>query len=253
MFLSKLRWLTAGVMALAAFFAAPSRSQADISIQVQEVDASGNPIGSAQTFGPTTASSLNTSSTSTLSFSISNISASLGTGTNAASITTNLNLGFTSNFAANSTDGLEIIVSATNISNTSPGTPASFTNQAGASNGIIDNSGSVSVSSTSTINGVTTGPSLATAGGSGNVAGPTMNGNTANLPNPYSIIQTITVFVQPTGTINTASTFGGTVSTDVNSNAVPVPAPGGLALALIGLPLMGLRRVLRRKTSETTL
>jgi hypothetical protein len=255
MFLRKLRCLTAGIVALGGILAAPSRSQADITIQIQEVDGSGNPVGAPQIFGPTSLGSLNTSSTTTTSFSISNVGTSLGTGSNAASITTNLNLGFTSNFASNSTDGLEIIVTASNLTNTAPGAPATFTNQAGASNGIIDNNGSVSVSSTTSINSSTgngtTSPSLATAGSSGNVEGPTTNSNVASLPSSYSIVQTIFVYVQPTGSINTASTFGGTISTDVNTNAVPVPAPGGLALALIGLPLVGLRRALRRKANET--
>jgi hypothetical protein len=89
-------------------------------------------------------------------------------------------------------------------------------------------------------------PSVATSG-SGIVGGPNTTGNIANLPTPYSILQTIFVYVQPTSNINVASTFGGTASTDVITDAVPVPAPGGLALALIGLPLLGLRRAIRRK------
>lgn len=252
MFLRKLRWLSAGVIALGALAATPMQSKADISIQVQEVDASGNPVGSAQFFGPTTANTLTVPSTSTLSFTINGITSSLGTGPNAASLTTTMNLGFTSNFAANSTDGLEIIVSGTNLTNTSPGAPASFTNNAGASNGLIGNSGDVSVSSVSTIAGVSTAPSVAISG-SGFVGGPDTNGNVSNLPTPYSIDQTILVYIQPTSTINVASTFGGTASTDVITDAVPVPAPGGLALALIGLPLIGLRRTFRRKLNTATL
>jgi hypothetical protein len=246
----KLRTTAAVIAALSGILAAPARSQADITILVQEVDGSGNAIGLSQTFGPSSAS-LNTGSTSTTSFSISNIGTSLGTGSNAASITSNLNLGFTSNFASNSSDGLEIVITASNLTNTAPSAPSTFTNQAGASNGIIDANGSVSVSSTTTISStsgnVVTSPSLATAGASGNVEGPTTNGNVASLPSSYSIIQTIFVYVQPTGTINTASTFGGTISTDVNTDAVPAPAPGGLALALIGLPIIGLRRAFGRK------
>jgi hypothetical protein len=51
--------------------------------------------------------------------------------------------------------------------------------------------------------------------------------------------QVLTVTVDPTS----ASTFGGSGGANVS----PVPAPGGLALALIGLPLIGLRRALRKR------
>ena len=47
--------------------------------------------------------------------------------------------------------------------------------------------------------------------------------------------------------ITTNSTLGGRVVSSVVSSPAAVPAPAGVALALVGLPLLGLRRLLWRK------
>ena len=67
------------------------------------------------------------------------------------------------------------------------------------------------------------------------------------LTSPYGIQQTILVSFSGTPTQN--GTFGATGGASVTSNTpAVVPAPGGLALALIALPLLGLRRTLRKPT-----
>jgi hypothetical protein len=69
----------------------------------------------------------------------------------------------------------------------------------------------------------------------------------SNLPPSYAIQQTITIQITRTGQLATGATFGGSggVSIDPMTNAVP--APGGLVLAVIALPLIGLRRALRKR------
>ena len=65
----------------------------------------------------------------------------------------------------------------------------------------------------------------------------------------FAIEQTTTIRATPTGPngIDPQSTLGGSASTVVISSAPDiVPAPGGLVLALIGLPILGARR-LRKK------
>jgi len=56
---------------------------------------------------------------------------------------------------------------------------------------------------------------------------------------------TVTPLPNAGGTIEVGSTFGDTAGSTVTP--VSVPAPGGLILALMGIPAVGLRRVFRRK------
>jgi hypothetical protein len=250
----KIRWLIVSALALGAIFVGPSRSQADITIQIQELNSGGTVVSSLPTIdlGPTSAGSYPIPTNSTLSYTVSG-TVTLGVSSNAASLTTTLNLGFTQGFVAG--DTLQIFVNAAGIPNSTPDNSAPFTNSAGASNGLIGG-GSVTVASTSTIQGVVTDPSSETitispSGSSSTMGGSITNGNVSDLPNPYSVLQTISVAVNPSS-VNTASTFGGTVSTDVMTNAAAVPAPGGLALALIGIPFVGLLKRRMSKGSTTT-
>ncbi|HEY1188802.1 MAG TPA: hypothetical protein VGE74_14200, partial [Gemmata sp.] len=65
------------------------------------------------------------------------------------------------------------------------------------------------------------------------------------LVSPFAIQQTI--LVSFSGNIPANATFGATGGASVTSAAVP--APGGLALGLIALPLLGLRRTLRKRAT----
>ena len=65
------------------------------------------------------------------------------------------------------------------------------------------------------------------------------------LPGKYALQQVILISI-PVGVNTPANTsFSGTAGV----TATPVPAPGGLALALVGLPLIGLRRVFRKRAA----
>jgi len=257
MFLRKL--LLKAAIAIAGVFVMPSISKADITIQVVEIDASGNPIsgtapgqsGNPLNFSASSTTSLNSGQSSTPNYSISNISTSITTLGNSNFISTSLNLSVT-NFS--STDGLKITVGYSNLANSFPGTNAPFTNQpsdtnqtSSPSNFTITSSTSVSDPSTNSVL-ASTMSSSATASNTNSGSGSTTS-NFANLTNPYSLTQTITAYLTPTSGSVTGVVTGG-VDTLITPNGSVVPAPGGLALALIALPVIGLRRSLRRKAVQ---
>jgi len=270
MFLRKLRWLAAGVLAFGAVLVAPGQSRADVSVLVQEVNSGGTVVASYGTFDPVTSMPSNLV---TQNFTINSFNATLFSNGSVGSLSSNfiLSIGGSSTPAFTPGDGLLFTVTATNVLNSFPGQPGAFTNNAGATSAIAGTGGSNNiaginqVTSTTTVidafsNPTTTPPSVTQVGDSSSNTSSTgtTTGNVSNLPNPYTMIQTILVYAIPvsgTAVIQDGATFTGGASSTVTSNAGPVgvPAPGGLALALIALPLMGLRRTLRRKASEPTI
>lgn len=151
---------------------------------------------------------------------------------NSISLSTALNISTT----ASGTQGLEVIVTNPDLTQTNAGSPATFTNDASGTFA----GGGITVAGSTTIAGVTTPQS----GSQSNIT----NGNVSDLPSPFTITQTLLINVTPPG--SGAGSFTSGISTVVNTNAVPVPAPGGLLLALAGLPLIGMRRLLRRTTTQ---
>jgi hypothetical protein len=151
---------------------------------------------------------------------------------NSISLSSALNLSTT----ATGTQGLEIIITNPDLTQTNAGSPATFTNDASGTFA----GGSVAVAGSTTIAGTTTPQSSSQS----NVT----NGNVSGLPSPFTITQTLLINVTPPS--SGAGSFTAGISTVVNTNAVPVPAPGGLLLALAGLPLIGMRRLLRRSTVQ---
>jgi len=161
MFLRKSLLMSA--IAIASSLVMPSISKADISIQVVEIDASGNPIagtapgqaGNPLNFSTASNTTLSTGPSATPSYSIVGITTGINTVGNSNFVTTSLNLSVT-NFS--STDGLQITVGYTNLANSFPGTSAPFTNQpsgtnqtSAASNFTISSSTSVTDPSTNTL------------------------------------------------------------------------------------------------------
>lgn len=234
----------AALIASLGVCAAPSRSQADTTIQVVEgtiTVSGGNTI-----FTPTgTATAVNIGTLAPPGGSIPLITTTdfsifgtigLNVVGNSISLSTALNLSTT----ATGTQGLEIIVTDPDLTQTNAGAPATFTNDASGTFA----GGSIAVAGSTTIAGATT----AQSGSQSNVT----SGNVSNLPSPFTITQTLMINVTPPAT--GAGSFTSGISTVVNTNSVPsaVPAPGGLALALVGLPLIGLRRILRRKANPST-
>jgi hypothetical protein len=244
------RGLVAVVLALAAVGVSPTNSRADISILVQEIDSGG---GVVQTLGlfSNVGNFINTGAASTNSFDIANISSFLSSNGTFGSLTTTFNLVVGSNYVQADGHGLKFTITATGAINNFPDSPGTFTNNAGASSaiagtgGLNNIAGINEVTSTTTVEGVTTAPSTDSRGDGSVVFPPstTTIGNVANLPHPYSIIQTVVVRAIPVNSsaiISSGATFGGSASSTVTAN--PVPAPGGLLLALIALPVLGARR-----------
>jgi hypothetical protein len=243
--------------------AAPSLSRADITITVYEVDSGGNQVGAA--LGTFTSlpgqNNFTISGVNTDIFNISSLNSTLtGNGT-FGSLSTSFTLTISDNFNQAAGNGLQFVITATGASNSFPGQPASFTNNAGASSGIAGTGGQNniaginSVTAVTTVEGSSSPPSNSQVGDTGSSTTGTTNGNVANLPNPYSILQTINVYAIPVNdgaVISFGATFAGTASSTVTANSAAIPAPGGLILALAAIPVLGARRYLRRKAETAT-
>lgn len=262
MVLRTLRRFTAGLAVAAAIALAPSAARADTQILVQEVDAGGNVVaGSTQIFASTNIT------TSLSNFSTVTITANPNSGA-ISSLTSTVNAtpiasGFNPNI------GLRVVVTSDAFGTPNVGGTAVVTNNASASSAIgggqnqltsntqlLTNPLSTPANSTAS---QATGTALGAATGvatdvrpSGDVSQQT-TANITDFPASFAIQQTITaraINVGPGG-VASGSTLGGSASSLVSTTPAPpgnpVPAPGGLALALIGLPLLGLRRALRKK------
>lgn len=255
MFLRKMSWLCACIVATVAVLAAPARSMANTQILIQELDGGGNVVaGQSQIFSGTTAS-----------FATTNfLNIQVGTSSNSGaigSLSTSVSAGLSSTLDATHT--LQVIVTNDGFVNPFPGQPAAISNSAGASNAIVGGTNTItgvtqllSVPLTTPANQTGTLASGTTVGGPSAVATDIRPGssstnstsaNSASLPTNYAIQQTITVRATPTTGILSGSSVGGTVGSTVFTNAAPVPAPAGVLLALSAIPALGLRRILRRK------
>lgn len=257
MFLRKMRWLCAAVVAALATVASPAVSKADTQILIQELDGSGNPVGGQLQITTGTSASFATTNFTNISVSTSSGSGAIG------SLTTSVSAGLVASF--DPTHTLQVIVTNDGFTNPNLGEPASITNTVGASSAIVGGTNNISgttqllalpltASTTQTAvvasGSVIAGPTAAASdtrpgGGSSNETTTT----SPNLAGTYAIQQTIIVRATPTTGIATGSTVGGTAGSTVLTNAAPVPAPAGLVLALAAAPVLGLRRILRRKTA----
>jgi hypothetical protein len=255
MLLRHARALLAG---LAVCFA-PSLARADTQILVEEVDSHGNVIaGTAQYFASSTnitTSLSNFASVTITANSNSGAVSSLTSTVNATPIAT----GFDSSIA------LRVIVTSDGFHTPFAGGNALVSNNASASSAISGGQNMLTNStqllndplspSTSSTNSLATGAPLGAATGAasdvrpGGGVSPTTTSTVQNFPPDFAIQQEIDVQAINVGSggIASGSTLGGSASSLVVS--APVPAPGGLALALVAVPLFGLRRALRNRTA----
>lgn len=249
MLLRKFRRLAAALAVVAAVAASPATSRADVQILVEELN-NGAVVGSTSaTLGGSGTTTYNGTAFTNVLVTVSTNSA---TPSQVASLTPSFSGQLTSQFNP-AVSTLRVTVSDNGF--TANGPTGTFRVQTSGSNGFAE--GTQAVASTTRI---------FNTGSSGTVAGPvnlsTPNGTlvtngdglaVSGLPNPYGIQQTITVSY--TGPVTANATFGATGGASMTSDAPPppppsaVPAPGGLVLALVALPLVGLRRTLRKRAA----
>jgi hypothetical protein len=258
-----MRLFSAGILTAATLLGSPAASRADTQILIQELDGLGNPIsGASQIFTGTTASF------TTPDF----LNIQVGTTPNSGAIGS-LNTTVTAALSAtlNPANTLQVIVTSDGSLNSNgfvnpfPGQLAKIDNNVGASSGIVG--GTNQITGTTQILNVPLSPAANQIGqvaGGTSIVGPSavatatspVSGTisdtqltASSLPTNFAIQQTITVRATPDsgGAIATGSTVGGTVGSTVLTNAAPVPAPAGLLLALSAVPVVGIRRILRKK------
>jgi len=271
------RRLAVSLAVLAVTCLAPARSKADIQILVEEYDAGGNRVGSSIVSSVPTGTVSPYTQSFTYSSDYFSLSGRAQTNSNLdtlnSTLLTTFGGGFKAGFDASQLHTLKITV--TDDLFTSNGAGVKLTNGAsvplspdGATLQIDAFSKIYDPASPGAIPASTADPANPVPANGALVAGPTgiatdkLQGTTpigvpedrtttlttSGLPSTYAIQQEILVKITQNspGSILQDDAFGGTAQARITS-AAAVPAPGGLVLALIGLPLIGLRRALRKR------
>jgi hypothetical protein len=253
--LRNVRWIAAGLLTLGGLIALPGRAAADTMILVEELN--GSTVVNSQTFSvaslPTSGSPYSPAGGAFTGISLT-VTSTSGVSSNVNSLTTTVAAKPSASF--DPSHSLRVTVTDDGFLNASAGSPADVTNDPGASSGIsggVNNlSGTTTIQSGTILSGLTT--LGATPASSDTSPGGPSDGNTTvnipSLPSTFAMTQEITIHAIPTTGIDPNSTFGGTLSsTIVTTPPQSVPAPAGLLLALTALPVLGFRRVLRRKAA----
>jgi len=239
--------LTAALVAAVALLAAPARSEAAVGILVEEIDAGGNTLETATfaggVFSTTSFGQIGVTAASNSSLVLPN--ASIATG-----------ISFLNNNAipASSVAGIGLRITITDtFTRGVGGNPATLKTSIGGANGSQDFEGDLGVGSQTSVlgpNGATT-PLASVVSPNGASSGPQQVGIPA-LDQTFQLQQVITIRVTAGSSgkdVPEGQSFAVSVGSSTTPLAAPVPAPAGLALALVGLPLLGLRRVLRKKVT----
>lgn len=243
--LRKLRWLATAVLAAAAVFAAPARSSAATQIIVSEFNTATSTTTNSQTF---TIATLPTAG-APLTFAGGNfrdISITMTTSSGAGPADFH---SLTTTFGAKPTTGtfdsnivLRLSILDDGFQNSNPDGTAMFSGNLGNSSG----GSSTQVTGDTTLT-ATTPPTttLGPASAAGGVGVTFTAANVSVLPANFSIAQTLELRVSAITSAN--ASFGSTISSFVSTSPpAAVPAPPALLLALTALPLVGLRRKLRK-------
>lgn len=232
-----IRYLAAGLFAVAALVASPTRSNAEVAVLVEEI----GPGGQVLYNNTTSSASLNLSSANfssiTLSFnsdlSISGI-ATFATTYNITAASNAYQLAVTVTYLGPTGNGIPALLApSVNLSNSISLSPSANPQTLTGTTSLLDFDTNAVLGSTGPDSATST-PPLGAGDGS------TLP-DVINISEAYKIQQTFTI--APGG----AGTFPGTVTSLLTSNAAPVPAPPAIILAAMAVPAFGLRRYLRRK------
>lgn len=241
MVFSTLRRAPAAFLAAAALLASAGRSDAAIVVSISEIG--GGSLAVSQTGNTYTASS---GSFSNITLTVNSNSATTAV---TGSLSTTYNITTAGNLDLSTMPGLTISVLDDAFKSPGGGS-GSLTNSVGASTGIAQNDGALGfnqVIASTSVAGTTTPNATAIADATPSAAFTTAT--VTPLPGNYSIQQLIEIKAIPatgsTDAIADSQTFSGTIGSTLRTN--PVPAPAGVVLAALALPVFGLRRVIRRK------
>lgn len=243
MVLRNLRWLVAGVAAVIGLCASPARSSADVTILVEELN--GSSVVASQSTTIASASVLPTNVTPTFTGQFFTGSAVVSTNSGSSSLVASLVPSFngqlTSSFDVTQNHTLRITVTDTSFIPQGPAgsLKVEVSGSTGFANGTQSIDEKTRIFDPATNQTITLIDSLQSADGTKQ----TNTSNVSGLPSPYAIQQTLTLSYS--GDIPANATFGATGGASITTNAVP--APSGLLLGLIALPLVGLRRALRNR------
>ena len=246
MILRQLRWVAAGLAVVAAVCASPARSKADVVILIEELNASGMVVASQST--PLSGSGVTPMFTGQYFTGTAFASTNSDTTSAIASFTPSFNGRLTSAF--NAAQDHKLRITATDNAFTPSGTSGKLSVEASGSGGL--SGGGLSIVEDTRLFNPATGTDIALRP---NLVSATGNRVTdeniavSGLSTPYGIQQVLLISFRGSPPLN--ATFGATGGADLSYDTPPpaVPAPGGLVLALIGLPLIGLRRTLRKRAA----
>lgn len=263
MVLRNLRWMAACLVALAAIGLSPARSNAEIQILVEELTAGGaGTVGTPVFFSGSPSGSIPFSQSFSYTgsqFAVFNSGAITNShlGTFTASLSANFGIAV---LVDNPTNILRITVTDDGF-NAPSGLAATLRNTASVS---IATDGAAQVDSFSRL---LTSPLTIPASSNTQLADGTQVGNPTAvatdvrpdtlgvspitsspidlLPTKYALQQVIIISIPEDVSTPANTSFNGTAGV----TATPAPAPGGLVLALAALPLIGLRRALRKSAA----
>lgn len=262
MTLRPLRWLTAIVASSVIALAAPSRAEAGVQILIQELDSGGGVVpGTTSIFLGTSVLGYSTQNFFDINVTVNTTSGVLNP---INSMTTPIGLKPVTNF--DTSRQIRVIVTDDGFLNPNPGQRSTVQNNAGASSGIIGGQNAVTAVTsllqvplnpgTNQTSNVAAGTLIATPTAPAtdirpsNATSPTTARDIDSLPGQYAMQQTILVRALnvQAGGVAAGSTLGGTASSVILAfQPAAVPAPSGLLLALVALPVFGLRRLFGKK------